>query len=139
MVNPWDYFLMADSRLALSAAPVPGNQACLDASFGYQRSRAAPSRLMALALPRYGFVHLSSTRSVALYPFSPKPSYPSQLYIPEGRSDLYRPSLQMPLHHLRSSMALIPQVPVLFTGSIRLNLSPFGLRNDAELWNALRR
>ena len=45
----------------------------------------------------------------------------------------------MPLHHLRSSMALIPQVPVLFTGSIRLNLSPFGLRTDAELWNALRR
>ena len=57
----------------------------------------------------------------------------------QGPSDLYHPSLQMPLHHLRSSMALIPQVPVLFTGSIRLNLSPFGLRNDAELWNALRR
>lgn len=36
-------------------------------------------------------------------------------------------------------MALIPQVPVLFTGTIRLNLSPFGLHNDAELWNVLRR
>ncbi len=28
---------------------------------------------------------------------------------------------------------------MLFTGSIRLNLSPFGLHSDAELWNALRR
>ena len=36
-------------------------------------------------------------------------------------------------------MALIPQVPVLFTGNIRVNLSPLGLHNDAELWNALRR
>ncbi|GAX80189.1 hypothetical protein CEUSTIGMA_g7627.t1 [Chlamydomonas eustigma] len=46
---------------------------------------------------------------------------------------------KIPLSKLRSSMALIPQVPVLFTGSIRLNLSPFGLHNDAELWNVLRR
>lgn len=36
-------------------------------------------------------------------------------------------------------MSLIPQVPVLFQGTIRLNLSPFGLHSDAELWNALRR
>ena len=31
------------------------------------------------------------------------------------------------------------QVPVLFTGSIRANLSPFGAHTDAELWGALRR
>ena len=36
-------------------------------------------------------------------------------------------------------MCLIPQVPVLFQGTIRLNLSPFSLHSDAELWNALRR
>jgi ABC-type multidrug transport system fused ATPase/permease subunit len=48
-------------------------------------------------------------------------------------------ALQLALKTLRSSMALIPQVPVLFTGTIRLNLSPFGLHHDAELWNALRR
>ncbi|KAG1680183.1 hypothetical protein FOA52_000296 [Chlamydomonas sp. UWO 241] len=46
---------------------------------------------------------------------------------------------KLSLTRLRSSMALIPQVPVLFTGSIRLNLSPFGLHSDAELWSALRR
>lgn len=33
---------------------------------------------------------------------------------------------------------LIPQVPVLFAGSIRINLSPFGEHSDAELWSALR-
>ncbi|KAF6252647.1 hypothetical protein COO60DRAFT_1704183 [Scenedesmus sp. NREL 46B-D3] len=37
------------------------------------------------------------------------------------------------------SMALIPQVPVLFTGSIRENLAPIGGHCDAALWSALRR
>ncbi|KAF6252652.1 hypothetical protein COO60DRAFT_505648 [Scenedesmus sp. NREL 46B-D3] len=36
-------------------------------------------------------------------------------------------------------MALIPQVPVLFTGSIRENLAPIGGHCDAALWSALRR
>lgn len=31
------------------------------------------------------------------------------------------------------------QVPVLFTGSLRFNLTPFGEHNDAECWAALRR
>ncbi|KAF6252401.1 P-loop containing nucleoside triphosphate hydrolase protein [Scenedesmus sp. NREL 46B-D3] len=43
------------------------------------------------------------------------------------------------LRQLRSSMALIPQVPVLFTGSIRENLAPIGGHCDAALWSALRR
>ncbi|WIA43760.1 hypothetical protein OEZ86_010184 [Tetradesmus obliquus] len=43
------------------------------------------------------------------------------------------------LRQLRCSMALIPQVPVLFTGSIRENLTPFGGHCDAALWSALRR
>ena len=31
------------------------------------------------------------------------------------------------------------QVPVLFTGSLRFNLTPFGEHSDAECWAALRR
>ncbi len=31
------------------------------------------------------------------------------------------------------------QVPVLFTGSMRSNLTPFGEHSDAECWAALRR
>lgn len=31
------------------------------------------------------------------------------------------------------------QVPVLFTGTIRSNLAPFGEASDAEIWAALRR
>ncbi|MEW5304006.1 MAG: hypothetical protein WDW36_006649 [Sanguina aurantia] len=46
---------------------------------------------------------------------------------------------RIPLKALRSKMAIIPQVPVLFQGSIRMNLSPFGNHSDAQLWHALRR
>ncbi|MEW5311484.1 MAG: hypothetical protein WDW38_003194 [Sanguina aurantia] len=46
---------------------------------------------------------------------------------------------RIPLKTLRSKMAIIPQVPVLFQGSIRMNLSPFGNHSDAQLWHALRR
>eukprot|EP00798_Chlamydomonas_sp_ICE-L_P022904 gene22904-30080_t len=46
---------------------------------------------------------------------------------------------KMSLNALRSKLSLIPQVAVLFTGTIRLNLSPFGLHSEAELWAALRR
>ncbi|RKO83047.1 P-loop containing nucleoside triphosphate hydrolase protein [Blyttiomyces helicus] len=43
------------------------------------------------------------------------------------------------LHTLRSNMTIIPQDPVLFTGSVRTNLDPFGVVPDADLWTALRR
>ncbi|PNW84295.1 hypothetical protein CHLRE_04g228650v5 [Chlamydomonas reinhardtii] len=46
---------------------------------------------------------------------------------------------KLALRQLRARLSLIPQVPVLFTGSIRANLSPFGAHTDAELWGALRR
>ena len=43
------------------------------------------------------------------------------------------------LDALRSSIAYLPQDPVLFSGSIRLNLDPFQTKEDDVLWAALRR
>eukprot|EP01029_Cantina_marsupialis_P002874 TRINITY_DN1275_c0_g1_i6.p1 TRINITY_DN1275_c0_g1~~TRINITY_DN1275_c0_g1_i6.p1 ORF type:complete len:1329 (+),score=532.89 TRINITY_DN1275_c0_g1_i6:101-4087(+) len=43
------------------------------------------------------------------------------------------------LETLRSSLAIIPQDPVLFVGSVRMNLDPFNNFSDDELWEALRR
>jgi len=41
------------------------------------------------------------------------------------------------LEQLRSRVGLIPQDPVLFTGSVRYNLDPFTEATDAQLWEAL--
>lgn len=44
---------------------------------------------------------------------------------------------RIPLHRLRTSVTLIPQEPVLFSGDVYLNLDPFGECSDSELSSAL--
>ncbi|KAI9335034.1 hypothetical protein DFJ73DRAFT_34803 [Zopfochytrium polystomum] len=46
---------------------------------------------------------------------------------------------ELGVEDLRSHLTIIPQDPVLFAGTVRSNLDPFGKVADADLWNALRR
>lgn len=44
---------------------------------------------------------------------------------------------KLPLEMIRSKISIIPQEPVLFSGSMRKNLDPFDEYSDELLWNAL--
>ncbi|CAG9768844.1 unnamed protein product [Ceutorhynchus assimilis] len=43
------------------------------------------------------------------------------------------------LRILRSAISIIPQVPILFSATLRYNLDPFGKCSDEQLWKALER
>eukprot|EP01064_Diplonema_japonicum_P011192 TRINITY_DN1846_c0_g1_i1.p1 TRINITY_DN1846_c0_g1~~TRINITY_DN1846_c0_g1_i1.p1 ORF type:complete len:1292 (+),score=330.90 TRINITY_DN1846_c0_g1_i1:83-3877(+) len=45
----------------------------------------------------------------------------------------------MPLQQRRSAITLIPQEPVLFTGTVRYNLDPFEECSDDDLWGVLEK
>ncbi|CAL8268963.1 unnamed protein product, partial [Boreogadus saida] len=44
---------------------------------------------------------------------------------------------ELGLHELRSRITIIPQDPVLFSGSLRMNLDPFDGHSDEDVWRAL--
>ncbi|XP_055643285.1 multidrug resistance-associated protein 1 isoform X8 [Toxorhynchites rutilus septentrionalis] len=44
---------------------------------------------------------------------------------------------QLGLHALRSRLTIIPQDPVLFSGTLRINLDPFEAHSDEDIWKAL--
>ena len=44
---------------------------------------------------------------------------------------------ELGLDYVRNAISIIPQDPVLFSGTLRFNLDPFSIYSDAELWKAL--
>ena len=47
------------------------------------------------------------------------------------------PIERLGLHDLRSRLTILPQDPVIFSGTLRFNLDPFKEHNDEEVWRAL--
>ena len=38
---------------------------------------------------------------------------------------------------LRKGISILPQTPIMFTGTIKRNLDPLGLSSDADMWKAV--
>jgi ATP-binding cassette subfamily C (CFTR/MRP) protein 4 len=58
----------------------------------------------------------------------------------EPRGDLFIDGIrvnEIGLHDLRTKISIIPQDPVLFSGTMRYNLDPFSQYPDKEMWEAL--
>ncbi|ETO30634.1 hypothetical protein RFI_06484 [Reticulomyxa filosa] len=47
--------------------------------------------------------------------------------------------LELGLFDVRSHLAIIPQSPILFSGTLRFNLDPFQEHSDEDLWEALKK
>mmetsp|Transcript_1804 Transcript_1804/g.6773 ORF Transcript_1804/g.6773 Transcript_1804/m.6773 type:complete len:156 (-) Transcript_1804:163-630(-) len=47
-------------------------------------------------------------------------------------------ALKLGLEDLRSKITIIPQDPVIFSGTLRFNLDPFDAHTDQELWEVCR-
>ena len=61
-----------------------------------------------------------------------------RLVEPEGEIMINGCSIKaLKLKDLRNSISIIPQDPVIFTGTIRMNLDPFDCYSDEQIWNAL--
>jgi ATP-binding cassette subfamily C (CFTR/MRP) protein 1 len=46
---------------------------------------------------------------------------------------------RLALKQVRSHLSIIPQDPVIFSGTVRSNLDPFGVYSDSQIWDALER
>lgn len=44
---------------------------------------------------------------------------------------------KLALHDIRGRITIIPQDPVLFSGTLRMNMDPFSKYEDAEIWRVL--